>query len=155
MKKSSISFGHEIPNYQSVAHAAMEFKGNQNDFNKQKAATTEMIATLRKHNFTLGDEKVDYTSDYTAGFGNLPIEAYFYAGQQRPIIRATINDNRACHFSLGHDPMKYESNTASALNFVASQANGNDVKLNLENAKKMKAALQKTSICIGDDAEFL
>lgn len=155
IKRSSISFGHEPPNYQSIAHEAMAPKGVKNDFAGEKAKVQEMIATLRKHNFTLGDEKVDYTSDYTSGFGSLPIESYFYAGQQRPIIRATINDNRACHFSLGHDPIKYESNTASALNYVASQANGNDVKLNIENAKKMKAALQKTSICIGNDEDFM
>ena len=155
IKRSSISFGHEKPDYQSVAHEAMQPKGAKNDFAGEKARIQQMIATLRKHNFTLGDERVDYTSDYTSGFGNLPIEAYFYAGQQRPVIRATINDNRACHFSLGHDQIKYESNTASALNFVASQANGSDVKLNLENAKKMKAALQKTSICIGDDVDYM
>ena len=49
-----------------------------------------MKASLRKHNFTFGDEKVDYTSDYMSGYGSLPHEAYLYKHKNKEGIRAVI-----------------------------------------------------------------
>lgn len=155
IKKSSIAFGHEHPLYKSVAHESMEYRGSANDFTTMKNEVNDMKTSLRKHNFSFGDESVDYTSDYQRGYGSLPLEAYRYASDQKPHIHQVIEDSRRCHFILGHDQITYQSNTAAALKSVADKASGNDVAQNIERARAMKANLQKTSLVIGDDAEYM
>jgi len=62
-----------------------------------------MTATLRKHNFSFGEEKIEYVSDQTRGYGSVPLAAYSQRNEARPKIKATIADSRSCHFSLGLD----------------------------------------------------
>lgn len=54
---------------------------------------------------------------------------------------------------LGNDKVDYMSNTHRALSNIDTQS-ANDVAKNLEHAKEMKAALQRTSISIGDDKDY-
>jgi len=154
IKKSSIHFGQEKTNYQSVAHESMEYHGNQNSFEKLRDDIKEMTATLRKHNFSFGDEEVEYKSDYQRGFGSVPLDSYRDAGRNRAGINASIAEARKCHFSLGLDKVKYMSNAHSAMNLTDGHKPG-DMARSIENAKAMKTALQKTSIVIGDDKDYM
>lgn len=101
VKKSSIYFGNEPVRYETVAHDAMKYKGNENDFSKLQREVNDMKITLSRHNFTLGDEKVDYVSDYHRGYGSLPAEAYVHDAKKRQEMQAVVLDSRAAHFSLG------------------------------------------------------
>lgn len=153
VKKSSIHFGNEKVEYETVAHEAMRYRGNENDFSKLKEEVTAMTANLRKHNFSFGDEKIVYESDYHRGYGSLPAEAYSMTHTKKKDIRQIIDDSRACHFSLGNDRPQYMSNTHAALKTIEGRS-ANDVSAQIERAKQMKAALQKTSFVIGDDEDY-
>jgi hypothetical protein len=153
VKKSSIHFGNETVDYATTAHDSMRYLGNENNFAKLKGEVKEMTATLRKHNFSFGDEKVSYQSDYNSGFGSLPMEAYRVSGNKKAGMRAIIEDSRSCHFSLGQDKIDYQSNTQTALRSIEGYGTG-DVSKSLKRAQAMKTALQKTSIVIGDDTEY-
>lgn len=153
IKKSSIHFGNEKVQYGTTAHEAMRYNGNENNFAQLKDEVKEMTATLRKHNFSFGDERVEYESDYHAGYGSVPIEAYMGRRNNKASMKDIIEDSRSCHFSLGNDKPNYLSNTHSALQNVEGQTT-NDISKGLEQARAMKAALQKTSIVIGDDDEY-
>ena len=67
VKKSSIHFGNESVEYKTVGQESMAYHGNLNNFSKLKEEVKEMTATLRQHNFSFGDEKVLYQSDYNRG----------------------------------------------------------------------------------------
>lgn len=156
VKKSSLHFGNHQPTYETVGGESMKYHGSgMNDFAALRKEVQDQTATLRKHNFTLGDEKVSYESDYQRGYGSMPMEAYLAAGREKPGIRKIIEDSRACHFSLGQDKVHYESNNQfAASNIVGSNA-ATDLAKQTANSKKMKMELMKTSICIGDDAKFM
>lgn len=155
VKKSSLHFGNHKPNYETVGGESMKFHGNLNDFAALRKEVQEQTTTLRKHNFTLGDEKVSYESDYQRGYGSMPMEAYLAAGREKPGIRKIIEDSRACHFSLGQDKVLYQSNNQFAAESIVGKSAATDLAKQLETSKKMKAELMKTSICIGDDATFM
>jgi len=150
---SSIHFGNESVNYQSTAQDSMRYTTNENNFAKLKDEVKEMTATLRKHNFSFGDEKVSYQSDYNAGYGSVPMEAYKISGNKKAGMKAIIEDSRSCHFSLGQDKISYLSNTQNALQSIDGYGTS-DVSKSMERSKAMKVALQKTSIVIGDDADY-
>lgn len=143
VKKSSIYFGNEPVRYETVAHEAMLYKGNENDFSKLQKEVTDMKVTLSRHNFTLGDEKIEYISDYHRGYGSLPAEAYVHDAKKKQEMQAVVLDSRACHFSLGNDRPQYMSNSHSAMKLVEGQT-AQDVSAQLSRAKEMKAALQRT-----------
>ncbi len=109
VKKSSIYFGNEPVQYETVAHNAMQYRGNQNNFSALKEEVTNMKASLRKHNFSFGDERVHYASDYHRGFSSIPREAYANAKDKKTAMRGIIEDSRRCHFSLGNDRPEYRS----------------------------------------------
>ncbi len=153
VKKSSIHFGNESVVYASTAHDSMRYQGNENNFAQLKAEVKDMTATLRKHNFSFGDEKVSYQSDYNSGYGSLPMEAYRVSSNKKASMRAIIEDSRSCHFSLGQDKINYLSNTQTALQSIDGYGT-NDVSKSQAHAQAMKAALQRTSIVIGDDTEY-
>jgi hypothetical protein len=153
IKKSSLHFGNEPVKYESCAHEAMEYRGTKANFAALKDEVGKMSANLRRHNFSFGEERVDYTSDYQRGYGSVPKDAYFKSTDKKEKMRAVIEDSRSCHFSLGNDRVNYQSNTHSALDQVLGRAHG-DVLESLESSRQMKAALQKTSFIVGDDEEY-
>lgn len=149
---SSINFGTERPDYTSVAHQAMTYRGNGNDFNKMKEEVVALKTHLRKHNFSLGEEHVDYQSDYRRGFPPIASENYNH-GDRKAALKKVIEDTRKCHFSLGQDQVDYVSNTHRAQN-IAPPSNASDVFKQMEHARQMKQQLQKTSIVVGFDPEY-
>ena len=78
IKKSSLHFGNEVGVYKSVAQEGMEFilKGNTNDFSRLKRETHELKTQLRKHNFSFGEDSVDYESDSHRGYKNYGVQHY-------------------------------------------------------------------------------
>ncbi len=154
IKKSSLHFGTEPVDYQSVSHQAMEYRGSQANFSQLKDEVSKMSATLRQHNFSFGEEKINYQSDYNRGFGTVPLESYVAAPDKNQKMKAIIEDSRSCHFSLGNDSVKYQSNTQSALREVLTR-DSEDMAQSVERAKDMKAALKKTSFIIGDDDDYM
>jgi len=142
-------------NYTSVSSEGYVNKGveGSSNFDKRKSEIKEMTARLRKHNFSLGEEKVDYTSDYQSGFGAISVSDRS-ATMDKSKLKAQIEEIRKCHFSLGNDKVVYQSDAQRASKVIEGQK-GADVAKNLENARLMKAALQKTSIVIGDDDEYM
>lgn len=153
VKRSSIHFGNERVDYTSTAHDSMRYNGNENNFSALKEEVRVMTEGLRKHNFSLGDEKVSYQSDYASGYGSLPLEAYKVSGNKKAAMRGVIEDSRSCHFSLGQDKIQYQSNTQQALNSINGHS-ANDVAAQAARVKQMKTALQRTSIVIGDDVDY-
>lgn len=154
IKRSSLHFGNEKVNYQTVQQEATVSRKSDMDFNKLKEDIAAMTASLRKHNFSFGEEKVEYISDQTRGYGSVPLEAYAQRSQALPKIRETIEDSRSCHFSLGLDKVVYESNTHGGFKSV-SGATPAELQAQMLRLKKMKQALQTTSIVIGDDKEYM
>lgn len=151
-QKSSIDFGSEKPNYKSVAQDAMCYHGNTNDFSKMKDEVTALKTHLRRHQISMGEEKVDYTSDYRRGYKNLPEECYNH-GDRKAELRKVIDETRRCHFSLGDDKTEYKSNTHRAQEGVSANSS-EDILQSIANAKKLKQQLQRTSFVVGFDPEY-
>ena len=154
IKKSSLHFGNEDVVYKSVAHEGMEYKGNQNNFSKLKQEVADMTATLRKHNFSFGEEKLSYVTDNMSLYASVPPDAYRMRHENRDKMKAIILDTRSCHFSLGQDKVHYQTVNREGMETMKGHSPAN-VMEGIERAKAMKAALQKTSICIGDDSEYM
>ncbi|RYG66121.1 hypothetical protein EON64_10485 [archaeon] len=58
IKKSSIHFGNEKTQYSSVCNSEFVYRGvGGEEYLKRKQDIQDMTYTLRKHNFTLGDER--------------------------------------------------------------------------------------------------
>jgi len=154
VKKSSLHFGNEPVRYETVGQESMKHHSNTNDFAALKKEVQEQTATLRKHNFSFGDESVLYESDYQRGYGTVDNDAYIISKEKKLGMKAIVEDSRACHFSLGQDKVAYQSNNMYAAESIVGQSAGADLNAQTENAKKMKAALQRTSIVIGDDENY-
>lgn len=153
IKRSSLNFGNEKVNYVTVAQESMKAHHNENDFAKIKSDVNQLKTNLRKHNFNFGDEKVSYVSDYNSGYGSIPIEC-FNNLEIKKKMKEKVEDSRSCHFVLGCDRPNYTSNTHEALKIIENTTFKKDVKAEAERAKAMRQALQRTSIVIGDDAEY-
>lgn len=155
VKKSSLFFGNESVAYRSSAHDAMQYRGTSQAYSALKDEVQKMSNTLRQHNFSMGEEKVDYTSDYSRGFGSAPSrEVYSSKGSSRAQLKSVIEDSRNCHFTFGAEKVDYLTNTQAGLRDVLSRKD-EEKKKSTENAKKLKESLTKTSIIIGDDADYL
>lgn len=154
IRNSSISFGNEPTNYNTIAHDAMEYRGNTQNFEKTRKEIQTMKANLRKHNFNFGDDQVDYTSDYKRGYSNVNEENYKLASSNRTAMAAIKQDLRATHWVLGHEKVNYLSDTHEALRSAEGESRAVDVQQNLLRAKQMKQELQKTSYIIGTDDDY-
>eukprot|EP01035_Chromulina_nebulosa_P021301 gene21301-27598_t len=163
VKKSSITFGKEPVNYKTVAQESMEYKGNPLNFEERKNEITEMTRTLRKHNFTLGDDRVEYITDYQRGYKPMSKEVYQQHNDSKANMIKLKSDLRKNHFVLGHEKVNYLTDTQEALRIAEGfgkatstegESYGLEVQKNIQRAKEMKQALQKTSYVIGDDYEY-
>jgi len=159
VKRSSIHFGNEQVGYKTCSAEGYEkdagsFAQAGRDYASKKAEIKEMTKTLRAHNFSFGEEVVEYVSDQTRGYGSVPKDAYGQRQAALPKIRETIKDSRSCHFNLGNDKILYQSNTHSGFSGGTSL----DTKAREEaqqRVKDMKKRLQTTAIVIGDDAQYM
>jgi hypothetical protein len=154
IKRSSITFGREPTNYTTVMREATEYKGNPYNFKQIREEITSMKANLRKHNFSLGDDPVDYTSDYTRGYGSIGADHYRSAGQHREAMQKIKADLRATHWVFGQEKVNYMSDTHEALKMAEGKARADEVQRNIARAKQMKLELQKTSYVIGNDDDY-
>jgi hypothetical protein len=155
IKKSSLHFGNEPVNYKSVSQDGYVNKcaeGSANISNR-KGELKEMKLRLTRHNFSLGEERIDYVSDYQSGFGVLG-DSGVDKNLERANLKKQIEEIRKCHFTLGNDKVVYQSDAQRAAAVIAGHL-PSDVAKSVEHAKAMKAALQKTSIVIGNDEEYM
>lgn len=106
IKQSSLYFGNDQPVYKSVAHEGMEYKGNNTEFDLIQATTAKLKKDLRACHYSLGEDKIEYTTDYQRGYQP-------YTKEQQESVRGSLAkevkaDLRKCHFELGHDPVLWE-----------------------------------------------
>lgn len=153
-KKSSLHFGNESVDYKSCQQDAMTYRGNKDSFLALRDEVEAKRTILRKHNFSFGEEKVLYQTDYNRGYCGVDPTAYRSRVNNKSHMKEVIEDSRKCHFSLGNDDVLYKSNTRAAQQDVLSRK-PSDARGSVEDARKMKAALQKTSVEIGFDPEYL
>lgn len=151
---SSISFGVEKPLYMSSNAEAMQYHGNVNNFTKSREEVTALKAHLRKHNFTLGEEPLQYITDYASGF-NAPkqTKTYEQIAAEKEASRKKIEMSRSSLISFGQDSVEYISDTHR----MQKGSSGISLELKEENAAmaaNIKSRLQKQSIVIGDDPEY-
>jgi hypothetical protein len=158
IKQSNLYFGNAEPEFTSTAHVGMAggvAGDNLNDFKKTRDLTNKLKKELRTHNFSLGDDKVDYTTDHQRGFQP-------YTREQQQAVRGSLAkevkaDLRKCHFEFGHDEPVWETDVMASHWKVADQISksGRNPGADKDKAKKLKAELQKTSFIIGDDPEYM
>jgi hypothetical protein len=131
-QKSSIDFGRETPTYRSVAQVlvpvispcllaltltsqeAMAYQGNTTDFQQMRTEVNNLKTHLRRHQISMGNEKVAYTTDYREKFQSNPESCYSHSDRKIE-LRKVIDDTRRCHFSLGDDKTDYVSNAHRSL----------------------------------------
>ena len=159
IKKSSIHFGNEKSAYKTCSAEGYDkdestFAQAGADYATKRAEIAKQTATLRKHNFSFGEEVIEYVSDQTRGYGSVPVEAYGQRAAALPKIRETIQDSRSCHFNLGNDIIKYQSNTHSGFT-GGGGISTSDRNAASQRVKDMKKRLQTTAIVIGDDASYM
>ena len=153
-RESSIQFGSERGvNYKTVAQESMVYHGNANDFEASRKNVNDLKTHLRRHQISLGDEKVEYVTDNQRGFKAMDSSNYDHQNR-KAALRKVILDSQACHFSLGQDKTEYVSNTHRSQR-NATELSLADVEKELANAKRMKAQLQSTSFEVGTDPEYL
>lgn len=88
----------------------MAYHGNQTDFQQMKSEVAALKSNLRRHQISMGDAKIQYTTDYREKFQANPENCYDH-GDRKAELRKVIEDTRKCHFSLGDDKPEYISNT--------------------------------------------
>ena len=153
VKKSSLNFGNEPITYASVASEGYQYKGNLNNFNKNREEVRKLTSTLRSHNFNFGEEQVEYESDYQRGFKPIPSE--HYTARSKDELKSTIENIRKTHFSLGdEDGMEYLSATHKSMRSVEGHP-PEDVAKYAKQAKELRQQLQRTTFTIGDDPEYM
>ncbi|GMH56485.1 hypothetical protein TL16_g02145 [Triparma laevis f. inornata] len=156
IKKSSLYFGNDMPIYKSSAHAGMEsgVRGeNNNDFQQTQEETAKLKKDLRACHYSLGDDKIEYTTDHQRGYKA-------YTTKEMESVRGSLAqevkaDLRKCHFELGHDEVLWETDLMRTQRVSGAAATeGRDPAKDREHAKQLKSALQKTSFIIGDNEEY-
>jgi hypothetical protein len=153
-RESSIQFGAEKGvNYRSTAQDSMVYHGNANDFETSRQNVVALKTHLRRHQISLGEEKVEYVTDNQRGYPSIASTNYDHKNRKVE-LRKVIEASQACHFSFGQDQTEYLSNThrSQATNTGVSAA---EIQKEAANAKRMKAQLQRTSFEVGTDPEYL
>jgi len=153
-KRSSLHFGNESTAYNTSAHDAMEYKGSSSNYSALKEEVGKMSKTLRQCNFTLGDEKTSYETDYNRGFGSVNMDAYRNKGDSKARMKETIDNARSYHFSFGQDSVQYKTTAHTQLDDCKGGGFG-DREKSKSDAMSIKKALQRTSIVIGDDQDYM
>jgi hypothetical protein len=60
-----------------------------------------------------------------------------------------------CHYSLGYDPVDYRTTMMRQFEMPDMEKNAQDRKAYLENARVLKASLVASSLCLGNDDEYM
>jgi len=140
LRKSSIKFGKATTDYQSTTC-------RQNDWdwlNIKKARPPPVISNRHlKPNFTLGDDKVDYTSAAKGDYIHRASHRDTTAGDR---ARELKKDLRASHYDLGNFAMDFSTSNNDFGNDVEHAGRLKTYEERLEDKK----ALQRTNICLGN-----
>lgn len=151
---SSIQFGSENKvDYKSTAQEAMVYHGSAHDFAASKKNVSDLKNHLRRHQISLGEEKVEYLTDSQKMYAPIDPEKYDHKNRKAE-LRKVINDCQACHFSLGEDKPEYVSNSHLAQR-VNTGMSLSEIQQEMANAKRMKQQLQRTSFEVGSDPEYM
>lgn len=115
----------------------MSYAGNSNDFKKMKDEVNALKTHLRRHQISMGEEKVcvhvllllfypptlaplslsllftldkqiEYVTDYRQNYQTKPEDVHH--GDRKAELKKVIEETRRCHFSLGDDRTEYKSN---------------------------------------------
>lgn len=63
----------------------MTYHGTTNDFAKMKSDVNALKTHLRRHQISMGDDKVDYTSDYRRGYRDMPADTYMQGDRKKEL----------------------------------------------------------------------
>lgn len=152
-RASSIQFGSEKNiDYRSTAQESMVYNGSANDFAASKKNVQDLKTHLRRHQISLGEDSVEYVTDNQRGFPQIDASNYDHKNRKAE-LRKVIVESQACHFSLGDDKTEYLSNTHRSQGTMTGQS-ASDIQKELENARRMKQQLQRTSFEVGTDPEY-
>lgn len=141
----------EKPNYESVAHEGMRYKGSDIDFAARHAEVQTMKAGLTRHNFSFGEERPLYQSVYKAGFH--PHNLNDAATRDHVALKKQIEEIRRSHFVLGNEKVDYISHQHEHLS-GAEVMSPAEIQAQLEKNRKLKQYLQRTNFVIGDDPDY-
>jgi hypothetical protein len=151
---SSIQFGSEKNiDYRSTAQEGMIYHGNANDFATSKQNVIALKNHLRRHQISLGEEKVEYVTDNQRGYPSIDSSNYDHKNRKEE-LRKVISESQACHFSFGQDKPEYLSNSHRSQGTYSGMS-ASEVAAEAANAKRMKQQLQRTSFEVGTDPEYL
>jgi len=133
VKKSSLHFGNERTVYKSVAQEGMEFilRGTTNDFARIRDETNTLKTNLRRHNFSLGEDAVDYKSDSHRGYQNYGTHHYHQIHEGKAASKKIIEDTRSAHFNFGQERVEYISDSHRAMRTIEG-VEANDTKAERE-----------------------
>jgi len=152
-RASNIQFGTEKKiDYRSTAQEAMVYQGTANDFEASKKNVADLKNHLRRHQISLGEEKVEYVTDNQRGYPSIDPANYDHKNRKAE-LRKVIVESQACHFSFGQDKTEYISNSHRSQASMTGQTSG-EIQKEIENAKRMKQQLQRTSFEVGTDPEY-
>lgn len=155
IKKSSIYFGSDT--VQMKPHSHLSFQDNSKNsnvnFSKRKKEIAELTKQLRAHNFSFGNNKELKTTNYRDNFNRTyDIED---TSEQKKIQKEIVKDLRACHFELGHDKTIWETDYQRQIKGVGQGRTMVEIQKELDNAKHMKANLQKTNFVLGNEDDYM
>jgi len=154
IRASHIALGSAAPEYGSTAHEAMRYGGTPGAHAAVVAEARRLKAELGTHSYTLGEERVDYTTDFKDGYRGYAAEA---ARAARPEMHADmLSDLRASHFVLGAEPAGYDTEARQAQRAVGGTAGQlADPAGDRARNQAMKQHLQRTNYQIGEDREYM
>jgi len=154
IKKSSIYFGSDKVKMQPHSHHSfVKHENTNNNFKKRQEEIKELTKQLRAHNFSFGNSKAIYDTDYRRTFNRTyDIED---TTEQKKIQKEIVKDLRACHFELGHDKTLWETDYQRQIKGVGNGRTMTEIQAELDNAKQMKAGLQKTNFVLGNEDDYM
>lgn len=140
LRKSSIEFGKATTDYQSTT-----CRQNDWDWLNIKKARPPPVNSNRhlKPNFTLGDDKVDYTSSTKGDYIHRASRRDTTAGDRAMELK---KDLRASHYDLGRFAVDFSTSNNDFGNDVEHAGRLKTYEERLEDKK----ALQRTNICLGN-----
>ena len=150
-KGSSVYFGNDKPDYRSEAvRTALPLESLHNDnYDRNKSDIRAMKESLLAPNFSLGEGRGYYSTEYTDEYVPLSPECYKQY-DEKVKAKALVDDVKKAHFQLGQDTVDYRSNTQLAL-VGGNERTLAEAKEQQERNKALRQQLQKTSFTIGTD----
>mmetsp|Transcript_28520 Transcript_28520/g.37309 ORF Transcript_28520/g.37309 Transcript_28520/m.37309 type:complete len:283 (+) Transcript_28520:166-1014(+) len=151
IRQSNLYMGDAAPTYTSTAHESMVYKGRPEEYVAMKNESRRLKKELGTHSFTYGEEKVDYETDFKAGYQYDPEQAKTAKPENN---HQMLGDLRSSHFVFGNEEVRYESDAMAAQRSIDSKKRNNPLEDKQRNAT-LKQQLMKTNYQIGHDEEYM